>query len=82
MNALGIVTNPALQRANESVIATAIDKSDCVIDAVGSPFFAFGPKMSLTTVYPRFVSVLDSEFISKKGLIDCVACTVYVRVSG
>jgi hypothetical protein len=81
MNALGIVTNPALQRANESVISTAIDKSDCVVDAVGSPFFAFGSRMSLTKVYPQFASVLDSDFVSKKGLIDCAACTVYVRVT-
>ena len=55
------------------------DATDCVIDAVGSPFFAYGAEFSLTTYYPEVAPLLAAEYRRVEPGTPCEACAVYVR---
>jgi hypothetical protein len=46
---------------------------------VGEPFFFFGPDSSLTTFYPDISGVLYEKYRPAGTVIDCKACTVYIR---
>lgn len=79
MNTLGISSDAASRDAGAGLVERAIDESDCVVDAVGAPFFGVGPESSITLVFPQFTSRLNSEFTVVQGALDCDACTVYLR---
>lgn len=79
MNSLSMVSNEKIRDVNEPIIANAIGKSDCVVDAVGAPFFGFGPDKSLLSVYPQFSDTIGSDFAIARGVVDCDSCTVYIR---
>lgn len=53
--------------------------TDCVIDAVGAPFWGVTGALSLATVYPQIRSLLDQEYRKAAGAVQCEVCTVYVR---
>ena len=78
MNAYPFLNDPALLDVGRALSLEAIERADCVIDAVGAPFFAFGAETSLTAVYPATAMALD-DFRVATGLVDCDVCTVYVR---
>jgi hypothetical protein len=59
--------------------AIADPATDCVLDAVGPPFFYLGQESSLTTVYPQLVGLLDEKYRKVPQALQCDICTVYVR---
>lgn len=79
MNTLGLTSSPSNIEAARGIVAQGISASDCVIDAVGDPFFAVKPEQALTRVYPDMAATLERDFHVAQGAIDCDACTVYVR---
>jgi len=79
MNTLGISSDAASRKAGEGLVGRAIDESDCIVDAVGAPFFGVGPESSITLVFPQFTSQLDREFRVVTDALDCDSCAVYIR---
>jgi hypothetical protein len=78
LNAYPFLNSEELAPVGERLALDAIARADCVVDAVGLPFFAFGPQVSLIEVYPASESAL-SGFTARRDLLDCESCTVYVR---
>jgi hypothetical protein len=81
LNVAMFTTGESNRRTGYEMVRDAIlDKStDCVVDAVGVPFFFFDPDSSLTKFYPDISSVLHEKYRPVGTVIDCEACTVYVR---
>lgn len=61
------------------ILFDSLEQSDCVIDAVGKPFFHYQPQDSLRNEFPEVTEYLDHNFRIIPGLIDCESCSVYVR---
>jgi hypothetical protein len=78
MNTLGLLSSASSARTSAPFVESAIDTSDCVIDAVGPPFFGL-PNASITTVYPGSTAALSSQYRIAPNAISCESCTVYVR---
>jgi hypothetical protein len=78
-NTLGLTANPQNRESAEPLVRASLDRSDCVVDAVGAPFFGVPAAGSIRTVYPALARVLDADFRVAEGVIDCDECTVYVR---
>ena len=74
---LGTATDPATRERVGRYLERALDDVDCVVDAVGPPYFV-GPESAIPALYPALTPILDSEFIVLPAL-DCASCTVYVR---
>jgi hypothetical protein len=56
------------------------DKStDCIVNAIGSPFVGGGGLDTLLTIYPGISSLLDKEYRRTGTVVDCDMCSVYVR---
>jgi hypothetical protein len=79
MNTLGLSSNADSYDAGRAIVSSALERSDCVIDAVGPPFFGVDAASSITAVYPEAARQLSADYRVVGGLIDCDACTVYVR---
>jgi hypothetical protein len=79
MNTLGLTSSPENREAGREIVLKGIASADCVIDAVGPPFFGVDAGSSIALVYPETAAVLRRDFREVDGLLECDACTVYVR---
>lgn len=79
MNSLPVTSTPRNIENGIPMIERAVEASDCVIDAVGQPFFYFGAGSAIDVVYPEVAGELRDEFHVAPGLIDCAECRVFVR---
>jgi hypothetical protein len=79
MNTLGLRIDPEVRNANAPLVEQALAESDCVVDAVGAPYFGPGVEASILSVYPEFADILDDDFTIAPNALDCESCTVYVR---
>jgi len=79
MNVLGLTTDDVSRARGLPYVERALAQSDCIVDAVEAPFFGFGAGTSLATVYPALVPTLERDYRKVDDLIDCAACTIYVR---
>jgi hypothetical protein len=82
LNTLGLMSDPVIRDADAVYVSRAIDTSDCVVVALGPPFFGGGPKATLRDAYPEFSGRLDSQYRVDPGALTCDECTVYVRNRG
>jgi len=75
--------SPANKGSGHDMVRDAINdaSTECVVDAVGPPFFYFGPESSLTTYYPTpdLKADLDDKYRPAGVVYDCQTCTIYVR---
>jgi hypothetical protein len=79
MNTLAISSDPTSRAAGIAIVRKGLADSDCVVDAVGAPFFGVGPESSLPLVCPEFATSLKDDFRVAKNAVQCSSCTVYVR---
>ena len=81
MNVTQLTASDANYDSGRILMARAVSSpdTDCVVDAVGPPFFGFTADESLTLVYPTMVKRLAEDYTATPGLVDCEACMVYVR---
>ena len=77
MSSIALTANPANKESGEPLVWAGLRNSDCVIDAVGAPFFGSDP--SITVVYPEAADVLESDYRLVPGVLDCDSCGVWVR---
>lgn len=79
-NILGLMIDGAVHDAAEPIILDGLERADCVIEALGQPYFAIGPESTLEAVYPVSADVLEESFRLVPGVLeDCEGCNVYVR---
>ena len=79
-NILGLTIDGPVRDGAEPIILSALDHADCVVEALGPPYFAVGPESSLVAVYPSSAEVLADSFSLRPGVLaDCGGCSVYVR---
>jgi len=79
LNPLGTVANGRNTLAAEPILAAAVDRSDCVIDAVGVTFFGAGAYLSLLHYFPSLDGAIEDDYREVAGVLDCEECAVYVR---
>lgn len=79
LNPLGTVASRRNTLAAGPILAEGVAESDCVVDAVGPPFFGAGAYLSLTHYFPELEPVLDEDFRQAPDVLECEECAVYVR---
>lgn len=78
-NILGLVQPGPVHDQALPVVLDGLERADCVVEALGQPFFAVGPESSIDAVYPETRETLVDRFRVREGaLADCPACVVYV----
>jgi hypothetical protein len=78
MNTLGLGSSPTNHEASAPIVREAVETSDCVIDAIGKPFFGAGVTATIGAVYPEVVPTLAKRYHVVPGALSCETCTVYV----
>ena len=76
MSSIGLTANAENLALGVDMVEDAVATSDCVMDAVGSPFF--GSAEPLVTSYPQTAEMLDSRYRAYEHILDCESCTLYV----
>lgn len=81
MNVLQLTSAESNRESGETLVLDAISDpaTDCVVDAVGQPFFGFDAEYSLLRHYPNTVSALEDTYLVVPNLVNCDDCTVFVR---
>ncbi len=78
-NIYAITHQDSAREGLEPFAREALEQADCVIDAVGQPFFGIAAHQTITNIYPWSGPVLSEEFRLLPDAFACEACSVYVR---
>jgi hypothetical protein len=61
------------------IMEAAVADSDCIVDAIGDPFFHFATGESLDDFFPTLSREIDGAYVERDRLIDCDDCRIFVR---
>ena len=77
MSSIALTANPTNLASGKPLVWDALADSDCVVDAVGAPFFGSDP--GIASVYPDAQAVLEADYRRVDGVFDCDSCAIWMR---